>query len=99
MARWIEQIGAKRAASAALALLCAFLFIAQINWRPAPFSILMEVKTQRCAKLQALYDAGHGIRQQDSVIRFVDSRNNFSRVRFPIDADDVRELRRANLYG
>jgi hypothetical protein len=92
----IQQIDAKATAAAAFALVCALLFIAQINWRPAPFSICVEVKTQRCAKLQALYDAGHGIRQQDSATQFVDSRSDFSRVRFPIDAEDVRELRLVN---
>lgn len=83
----------RRAAAPMLATLCALLFVAQLHWRPALFTLVLEMRADRPLRLQLRYDRDYdGVCQQASVTRFVESHGEFTTVRFPIESNYARNL-------
>src|SRR2546421_2764782 len=74
-----------------LAVLCALSFVATVNWRPAQFAVIAEIKTDAPAQLQLRYNRGRGLRQEGTLI--LKPSGEFVRVRFPIDVNSARDLR------
>jgi hypothetical protein len=67
-----------------LAALCACLFIAQTHWLPPPFTLVMEVRSDRPLRLHLQYDRDYaGVRQEGSVTQIVPSHGESTTVRFP----------------
>ena len=75
-----------------LAILCALLFIAHVNWRPAPFAVLAEARTDAPAELQLRYNRGYGIQQAGISTKLVESTGKFIPVRFPIEVNTAKDL-------
>lgn len=77
-----------------LTALCALSFVAHVNWRPAPFAVVAEIKTDAPAQLELRYNGGRGLRQEGTVI--LKPTGEFIRVRFPIDVNSAQDLRLVN---
>jgi hypothetical protein len=83
----------RRAAVPMLATLCALLFVAQLHWRPALFTLVLEMRADRPLRLQLLHDRDYdGVSQRASATRFVESHGEFTTVRFPIESNYARNL-------
>jgi hypothetical protein len=77
----------------ALALACALLFVLQFRGIPRPITVAMDVQTERCARLQVLYDVPANAAAPESVVRMIDSRDKFRKLRIPINAAAIRNVR------
>ena len=86
----------RRATIPLLAAACALSFIAQVNWRPAQFALLAEVRTDAPALIQLRYNRGYGIRQEGISTKILESTGEFIRVRFPIEVNNAQDLRLVN---
>jgi hypothetical protein len=78
---------------AALALACALLFVLQFRGIPRPITVVMDVRTERCARLRLQYDVLANAGAPESVVRMIDSRDRFRRLRMPINATAMRNVR------
>src|SRR6266550_7240128 len=78
---------------AALALACALLFVLQFRGIPRPITVVMDVRTERCARLRLQYDVPANAGAPESVVRMIDSRDRFRRLRMPINATAMRNVR------
>ncbi|MFL6595193.1 MAG: hypothetical protein ACJ8HQ_07095, partial [Chthoniobacterales bacterium] len=76
---------------------CVALFLAQNRSSPAPFTFEAEVQTTKATRLRLFYDSGAGFNLHDSATLLVDTRRGARKLRFPIAARDVRELRLVQL--
>ena len=79
------------------AVACAISFVGQVHWRPAPFAITAEIKTNTPARLQLRYNRGYGNRQEGTTSRDLAQTADFVRVRFPIETSTSQGLRLVNL--
>jgi hypothetical protein len=77
----------------ALALACALLFVLNFRGIPRPITVAMDVRTERCARLQLLYDVPANSGAPESVVRMIDSRDRFRKVRIPTNAVAIRNVR------
>jgi hypothetical protein len=77
----------------ALALACALLFVLNFRGIPRPITVAMDVRTERCARLQLLYDVPANSGAPESVVRMIDSRERFRKVRISTNAAAIRNVR------
>lgn len=80
-----------------LAVSSALVFVAQVNWRPAQFALLAEIRTDAPAQIQLRYNRGHGVRQEGISKKILNSPGEFIQVRFPIEVNIAQDLRLVNL--
>ena len=85
-----------RAVPILLAIACAVAFIGQVHWRPAPFAIEAEIKTDTPVRLQVHYNRGYGNRQEGIASRVIEKTGEFARTRFPIESSSAYGLRLIN---
>jgi hypothetical protein len=78
---------------AVLALACALLFVLQFRGIPRPITVVMDVRTERCARLHLQYDVPANAGATESVARMIDSRDKFRRLRMPINATAIGNVR------
>jgi hypothetical protein len=83
----------RRAIIALLAAVCALSFVGQVNWRPAQFALFAELRTDAPARIQLRYNRGYGMRQEGISTKLMESKSEFIRVRFPIEANNAQDLR------
>ena len=86
----------RRNAISLLAVACALSFIAQVNWRPAQFALLAELRTDAPALIELRYNRGYGVRQEGISPTILESTDKFIRVRFPIEVNEAQGLRLVN---
>lgn len=77
--------------------LCALFFVAQVNWRPAQFAVIAEIKTDAPARIQLRYNRGYGNRQEGISTKILKASGEFIRVRFPVEVNSAQDLRLVNL--
>ena len=80
-------------ATSTLALACAVLFILQFRGIPRPITLTIDVRTERCARLQFFYDVPSDAGAPEAVMRMMDSRDRFRKLRIPINAAAIRNVR------
>lgn len=78
--------------SSALLGVCVLGLLWQARWRPSPFTLEMEIRTEGCAHF-TLYYSGKGLGYRDCFSQKVDSREGFALVRFPIELLTINSLR------
>ena len=78
---------------AALTLACALLFILQFRGIPRPITVVMEIRTERCAQLRLQYDVPTNAAAPESALRMIDSWEKFRTLRIPINASAIRNIR------
>ncbi len=74
----------------------AIAFIGQIHWRPAPFALLAEIRTDAPARLELHYNRGYGMRQEGVSTKLLEPASDFVRTRFLIEANTAQNLRLIN---
>ncbi len=84
---------ARRVAICAVAFGCAVLFILQFCGWPRPFTLIFDVQTERCARIELVYDTRPGTAAPQWVMRMVDSPGRFTPVRLPIRSSNPSNLR------
>jgi len=77
----------------ALALACALLFVLHFRGIPRPITVAIDVRTERCARLQLSYDVPANAAAPESVVRMIDSRDRFRKLNIPINAAAIRNVR------
>ena len=79
------------------AMVCAIAFVGQVHWRPAPFAVEAEIKTDKPALFELRYNRGYTNRQEGIATAIVQKTGEFIRVRFPIETNTIHGLRLVNL--
>lgn len=84
-----HQINRATVLRGSLVAASALLFLLQFPWKPAPFTVRMEILTEQATRVTLRYEGGDRASQQGEISRILDGTAAFQTIRFPIDQNQL----------